>query len=248
MAGIDINNGVVNAGGMPSIFAGLTPPSVGAYSIWLDTSTNSLNYWNGGGWTAIGSISAIPNLEEVLEAGNTAVTDAIFNGSSGVYAGDYPLIPNSQQSFFTKTYNGQQIADGSGKSRAFAFVQNPSVSNRPLLYFSSNVSGVSRQMLIIPPDITSNVSQNLVEADGNIYPGQHGTVTLVAGIGQIIDTSITSSSTITFATKSGSGTLGVTYQGVITAGVGVVVTSLKTNNTTELSDLSTLYYQIWHSK
>lgn len=248
MAGIDINNGVVNAGGMPSIFAGTTAPNVAAYSMWLDTSTSNLYYWDGSTWVGISASPTVPPINTVLLAGNTASTDAIFSGTSGVYAGVYLISANTQQSIFTKYFNGQQISDGSGISRLFCFYQNSSIVNRPFLLFGSSVSGSSKQMFIIPPDITKDITQNLVEADGNIYPGQHGTVTLVAGVGQITDTSITATSTITFSTKSGSGTLGVTYQGVISVGIGVVVTSLKTNNTTETSDNSNLFYQIWHSK
>ena len=242
MAGIEIKNGVANAGGLPAIFAGPSAPTLPAYSLWLETTTNTMFYFNGGAWVAIGSSPATPNLEEVLGSGNTTTLNAVFNGG-GVYAGAFPLIANSQQSFVTEYYNGMQMIDGSGTARGFTFYANSSVLNRPYLLFGKNSFSLS----LIPPDISANWQQNFVEANGNIYPGLTGTVTLSSGLGTISYSGITAKSTITFSTKTGIGTLGVTYQGSISPGSGVQVTALKTNNTTETSDNSILYYQIWNS-
>jgi hypothetical protein len=242
MAGIEINNGVANAGSLPAVFAGSTAPTLPSYSLWLDTSTNILSYFDGSSWVAVGAVAPTPNLDEVLIAGNTTTQNAIF-GSGGVYAGAFPLSSNTEQSLMTKSYNGQQMTDNVGKTRGFYFYANSSFSNRPVLLFLKDPYA----FVLVPPDITSDQSQSLVEASGDIYPGLMGTTTLVSGVVSIVDPNITANSTVTFAIKTAAGTLGVGYKGVITPGVGVAVTSLKTNTTTETSDNSVLYYQIWHT-
>lgn len=241
MPGIDINNSVINAGSLPAVFAGPTAPTLPSYSLWLDTSTNTLNYFDGSSWVAVGAVAPTPDLDQVLIAGNTTTQNAIF-GSGGVYAGAFPLSNNTEQSLMTKSYNGQQMTDNIGKTRGFYFYSNSSYLNRPVLLFSNEGYG----LVLMPPEITSNQTQYLVEASGDIYPGQTGVSTLISGVTSIGDPYITANSTVTFAIKTAAGTLGVAYKGVITPGVGVAVTSLKTNTTTETSDNSTLYYQILH--
>ena len=62
-SGIVIDNSVKNGGGMPVMFAQLVAPTnPTAYSIWLNLTDSTLNYWDGDAWQPLAGGGALPIL------------------------------------------------------------------------------------------------------------------------------------------------------------------------------------------
>lgn len=224
MAGIEINNGVANAGGLPAIFAGPSAPTLPAYSLWLETTSNTMHYYNGSAWVAIGSLPAIPILEEVLEAGNIATTDAVWKSiSNGTNV----------------TVSGSNISlDYSGNT--FLRLIAPTNFTPGIINFAG--SGATCNILCPPKTATM-----IIEAQsGWIYAQEAGKATLSAGSATINALgTLTASSVVIVSCATASGTLGVTYASTVNTGTNTVgIRSLKTNATVETSDNSSVFYTI----
>jgi hypothetical protein len=224
MPGIEINNAVANAGGLPAIFAGPSAPTLPAYSLWLETTSNTMHYYNGSAWVAIGSLPAIPILEEVLEAGNIATTDAVWKSiSNGTNV----------------TVSGNNISlDYSGNT--FLRLIAPTNFTPGIINFAG--SGSTCNILCSPKPATMNIEAQ----NGWIYAQEAGKATLSAGSVTINPLgTLTATSVVIVSCATASGTLGVTYASTVNTGSNTVgIRSLKTNATIETSDNSSVFYTI----
>lgn len=224
MAGIEISNGVANAGGLPAIFAGSSAPTLSAYSLWLDTTSNTMYYYNGSTWVAIGSAPAIPILEQVLTAGNIANTNAVWK--------DFGSGTN------TTVGGGIISVDYSGST--FLRLIAPTSFTPGIINFAG--SGATCNILCPPKPATMTIEAQ----SGWIYAQEAGKATLASGVATINALgTLTSTSVVIVSCATASGTLGVTYASAINTGTNTVgIRSLKTNATVEISDNSTVFYTI----
>jgi hypothetical protein len=153
--GIEINNGIINAGGMPEIGAGLLPnDALSNYSLWYNTDDNIIYVALDGTWQAVtGGGGATPGITQVLSVNNistaiplyfttTGANADTFIQSDGIYTQDNGTY--SGHSYSALYYNGIQGA-------LFLGDQNPT-------------NGVT----VLPNTLSQNRTQTLQDADGAI--------------------------------------------------------------------------------
>lgn len=118
------------------------------------------------------------------------------------------------------------------------------------------LAAVERRAGLVPADldagkgpILTSLAQaqswvsRLVAAFELLAKASVGSVTLVAGVGTVADTSVTANTRIFTQREAAGGTVGVEYVVAVTPGTGFTITSIVAAGTTQTADTSTLIYQ-----
>lgn len=80
MSEIKVSSEVQNSGGMPAMAAGSSfPASLPPYGLFLNTSDNTIYYWNGASWVATGAAGSVPPIKNVLAVGNDGADGQTIN-------------------------------------------------------------------------------------------------------------------------------------------------------------------------
>lgn len=239
--GIVFNNAIRNGGNMPKIQATTDYTTITGQlnSIALDTSSNTLYYWdptvpewiglNGGG---------APTLQNVLNTGNTADSVGIEITGANIEVNESSLVSRdvnldtlgiaNGEGFELKKYDGtlsyaKMLTNGFGTG---------------LLRLRSLSGG---KATINPPSLPSDTSIELPNTSGNMYNLVFADVTLVNGVGTYVNAGGLNNVVIgvIITNTNGSSSLAHAYK-YSTFGTLITVTALKQNGATETSDQSTL--------
>lgn len=240
--GIVFNNAIRNGGSMPKIQATTDYTTIVGQlnSIALDTSSNTLYYWdptvpewiglNGGG---------APTLQNVLNTGNTA------NGIGIEITGANIQVKNGSFVCFDLSILGAVIANATG----YEYKSAISAESYWKIYKDPITSGIWQKVesdaggyiILKPSTIVANIEVIYPNTSGQLYNLVFATVTLINGVGTYVNAgglnNVVIGVIITNTNGSTSLANGYKYSAV---GTLITVTALKQNGGTETSDQSTL--------
>lgn len=240
--GIVFNNAIRNGGNMPKIQATTDINAIVGQlnSLALDTTNSNLYFWDytGSGWNLIYGGGAL-NLQQVLSNGYQAASPIEITGQN-ITVNEASLLARDVNLTRAIVANGDGIIFGNYDLTDQYYILSLLFGN-PVQSITNSVGGTIN---LAPGSNTGTIAVSLPKTDGQLYCIDIFEITLVNG-------------TVTFSPggqnnlilgvgiKSAIGALGVAYKWAGTGGSGsITITSLKTNGTTEASDLSVLYVTI----
>lgn len=240
--GIVFSNFIRNAGNMPKIQATTDYTTITGQqnSIALDTSSNTLYYWdpNSPEWIGLTG-GGTPNLQNVLNTGNTAFGVGIDITGQNIVINTASLLVRDT-TLGAIVVNAAGILFGDYDLTANRYVLEM-VSNNPVQSITNSVGGT---MELSPGANTGIIAVNYPKTSGNIYCIELVEATLINGVATF-NPGGESNLILGVGVKVSSGTMGVTYQWSGIGGSGAItITSLKTSGGIETSDNSTLYVTI----
>lgn len=241
--GILFNNAIRNGGNMPKIQATTNINTVVGQlnSLALDTTSTILYYWDPStsAWIAL-SVGSSLDFENSLLNGNSA-----FGIGPVVTGANYEV---NEASFFARDNNLSRAIVANGDGIIFGnydltdqYYVLAMVFGNPVQSITNSVGGT---MELQPGANTGAIAVTYPKTSGNLYCIDIFEVTLVNGV-VTFSPGGQSNLILGIGIKTAIGTLGVNYKWAGVGGSGAItITSLKTNGTTETSDLSVLYVTI----
>lgn len=184
--GINVINGVRNAGNMPAISAGPTTPTTATvYQLFVSTFDNVLYYWNGTGWQPLGGGGHVPPLTDVLTAGNSGSVGQQIN----LFAGDidHQVTLTGNQIIFK---NGSGLDIGTIRSDLISGLNTYVLPSRSGTFLLNNnfivVTGnlISGQSIYYNSAITTSSTVQLTHY-GNVVGSQYGILSYTVLAGQV---------------------------------------------------------------
>lgn len=240
--GVIFNNAIRNGGDIPKIQATVDINAIVGQnnSLALDKSSNTIYYWDPAtsGWIVVTGGSP-GDLQSVLSIGYQASSPIEITGQN---------ITVNEASFFARDNNLSRGIVVNGDGVIFGnydltdqYYVLAMVFGNPVQSITNSVGGT---MELQPGANTGAIAVTYPKTSGSLYCIDIFEVTLVNGV-VTFSPGGQSNLILGIGIKSAIGTLGVNYKWAGVGGSGAItITSLKTNATTETSDLSVLYVTI----
>jgi len=224
MSGIAIGNNVVNGGDVPKLSSGDGSPSYTGTGneMYYDYTDQQLYGWNGSSWDLLSGGGAIPNLQQVTDAGNVTTNAVKVIGVTG------RASMNSDGTVQASSGNGVAQLMGNNLLLQGGYLSLTNNSNFSALLFADLLT--SPQLFRFP------------NSSGKLIAGDSGVINLVSGVATITSPYATANSTAQITCKAASGTtIGAVYSAVCFSGT-ISVRSLQITGAIQTLDNSTVQW------
>ena len=224
MSGIAIGNNVVNGGDVPKLSSGDGSPSYTGTGneMYYDYTDQQLYGWNGSSWDLLSGGGAIPNLQQVTDAGNVTANQVKVIGVTGQALID-PAGTVSAKS-------------GNGLAQL--------IGNNLLLQggYLSLTNNSTFSALLFADLLTSSRLFSFPNSSGKLIAGDSGVISLVSGVATITAPYATATSTAQITCRQSLGTtIGAVYSAVCSAGT-ISIKSLQITGAVQTLDNSTVQW------